>query len=135
MLFAQPAYTEQNGLFANLEGRIQECRKASYPINEAMEDWKIFNLISNSLYQTNLFSDFLSIRELALKEISNFSELDLLPTVHKITNHKSLSEDTNEKVKIKLLDYYYSNAIARASKTMSDCRNININNKKNGTNN
>ena len=125
-------YQGSNGLFANLEGRIQECRKASYPINEAMEDWKIFNLISNSLYQTNLFSDFLSIRELALKEIPNFSGLDLLPTEHKITNHKSLSEDTNEKVKIKLLDYYYSNAIARASKTMSDCRNININNKKMG---
>jgi len=135
VVLPSPAYTEQNGLFANLEGRIQECRKASYPINEAMEDWKIFNLISNSLYQTNLFSDFLSIRELALKEIPNFSGLDLLPTEHKITNHKSLSEDTNEKVKIKLLDYYYSNAIARASKTMSDCRNININNKKNGTNN
>ena len=25
---------------------IQECRKASYPTNEAMEDWKIFNLIN-----------------------------------------------------------------------------------------
>ena len=39
------AYTEQNGLYENLEGRVQECKKASYPIGEALEDWKIFNLI------------------------------------------------------------------------------------------
>ena len=31
-------------LYSNLEGRIQECRKASYPPGEALEDWKIFNL-------------------------------------------------------------------------------------------
>ena len=135
VVLPSPAYTEQDGLFANLEGRIQECRKASYPVNEAIEDWKIFNLITNHLYQTNLFSDFLSIRKLVVKEIPNFSGLDLLPTKNKTTNHKSLSENTNEKIEIKPLDYYYSNAIARASKTMSDCRNINISNKKNGTNN
>jgi hypothetical protein len=38
-------------------------------------------------------------------------------------------------MQIRPIDYYYSNAIARASKTMSDCRDIGINNKKNGTNN
>ena len=41
------AYTEKEGLYSNLEGRVQECRKASYPTGEALEDWKIFNLISN----------------------------------------------------------------------------------------
>ena len=49
-----------------------------------MEDWKIFNLINNSLYKSNLFDDFLSIRKLALKEIPNFSEIDLLPKKNKI---------------------------------------------------
>ena len=42
-------YTEQNGLYENLEGRVQECKKASYPIGEALEDWKIFNLIIKKL--------------------------------------------------------------------------------------
>ena len=32
-----------------LEGRVQECKKASYPIGEALEDWKIFNLILKKL--------------------------------------------------------------------------------------
>jgi NADH-quinone oxidoreductase subunit G len=128
------AYTEQDGLFENLEGRVQECRKASYPTNEALEDWKIFNLINHSLNSSNLFPDYLSIRKLALQEIPRFSEIDMLPNKKKIVNLGTSLEATNEKINIKHIDYYFSNSIARASKTMSDCRNISQNNKKNGTN-
>jgi len=129
------AFTEQNGLFLNLEGRTQECRKASYPTNEALEDWKIFNLINQSLNSSNLFSDFLSIRKLALQEIINFSEIDSLPEKKKLVIAKTLLEATSEKINIKHIDYYFSNSIARASKTMSDCRNVINDNKKNGTDN
>jgi NADH-quinone oxidoreductase subunit G len=135
VILPSPAYTEQDGLFINLEGRIQECRKASYPTNEAMEDWKIFNLINNSLYKTNLFDNFLSIRKLALQDIPMLSGIDSLPLKNKVNNNETSSVFTNEKMQIRPIDYYYSNAIARASKTMSDCRDIGINNKKNGTNN
>jgi NADH-quinone oxidoreductase subunit G len=135
VILPSPSYTEQDGLFENLEGRIQECRKASYPTNDALEDWKIFNLINNSLNKVNLFDNFLSIRELAIKEIPNFSEIGLLPKKNKISSKESLAIISNEKIKIKPIDYYFSNSIARASKTMSDCRNVIYNNKKNGTNN
>lgn len=135
VILPSPAYTEQDGLFENLEGRLQECRKASYPTSEAMEDWKIFNLISKNLYKSNLFNDFLSIRKLALKEIPMFSEIDFLPIKNKIINHGSKTLAVSEKIEIRPIDYYYTNAIARASKTMSDCRNIINSNKKNGTNN
>jgi NADH-quinone oxidoreductase subunit G len=135
VILPSPAYTEQDGLFSNLEGRVQECRKASYPANESMEDWKIFNLISTNLYKSNLFDDFLSIRKLALKEIPMFSEIDLLPLKTLVNDNKASTAGANEKIEIRPIDYYYSNAVARASKTMSDCRNININNKKSGTNN
>jgi len=128
------AYTEQNGLFENVEGRIQECRKASYPANKALEDWKIFNLVNYSLTNSNLFSDFSSIRKLALQEIPNFTSIDLLPRKNKPVKVNTLLEAINEKIDIKEIDYYFSNSIARASKTMSDCRNISNNNKKNGTN-
>jgi NADH-quinone oxidoreductase subunit G len=128
------AYTEQSGLFENLEGRIQECRKASYPTNESLEDWKIFNLINYSLNNENLFSDFSSVRKSALLEIPNFSEIDLLPKRNKLIKINTSIEATSEKINIKDIDYYFSNSISRASKTMSDCRNIFNDNKKNGTN-
>jgi NADH-quinone oxidoreductase subunit G len=135
VILPSASYTEQNGLFENLEGRIQECRKASYPANEALEDWKIFNLINYTFDSSDLFSDFLSVRKLALQEIPNFTEIDELPKT-KIPAMTNVSiEASSEKINIKNIDYYYSNSIARASKTMSDCRNIFNDNKRNGTNN
>ncbi len=133
IILPSAAYTEQNGLFENLEGRIQECRKASYPTNEALEDWKIFNLINHSLNNSNLFSDFLTIRKLALQKIPNFSEIDLLPKKNKTIKINTLLDVISEKINIKHIDYYFSNSISRASKTMSDCRNISKVSKKNGT--
>ena len=135
VILPSPTYTEQDGLFINLEGRVQECRKASYPTNEAKEDWKVFNIISNKLFKSNLFDDFLSIRKLALKVVPMFVGIDLLPEKNTEIIKKNSSTTTNEKIEIKPIDYYYSNAIARASKTMSDCRNVINKNKKDGTNN
>jgi Domain of unknown function (DUF1982). len=40
------------------------------------------------------------------------------------------SEFFNENVEIDKLDYYFSNAIARSSKTMSDCKIARSNNHK-----
>ena len=40
----------------------------------------------------------------------------------------------NETVLIKQLDYFYTNSISRASKVMHECRQINQNLKKTGTN-
>ena len=54
---------------------------------------------------------------------------------------KNINDNTNipvvdfieEKIILDLNDYFYSNVIARASKTMSECRNIKIKSKKTGT--
>ena len=42
-------------------------------------------------------------------------------------------EFINESIYVDDLDYYHSNAIARASKTMSECKNLSSNIKKTGT--
>ena len=46
---------------------------------------------------------------------------------------KQKNEFVNEKISVRDIDYYYSNVIARASKTMSECRNSLIKLKKTGT--
>ncbi len=127
VILPSPAYTEQNGLFINLEGRVQECRKASYPPGESLEDWKIFNLILNSLKKERFCNNLDDLKKATLKEIKNFSDIDLLPKTVPKENKKISSEFNNETISINKIDYYFSNAIARASKTMSDCRRINSN--------
>ena len=42
-------------------------------------------------------------------------------------------EFKEEKICVDDIDYYHSNAIARASKTMTECKNLSINIKKTGT--
>ena len=44
LVLPSAAFTEQNGLYENLEGRVQECKKASYPIGEALEDLSLIHI-------------------------------------------------------------------------------------------
>ena len=50
--------------------------------------------------------------------------------MNKVTNKK---EFVNEDLRIEFRDYYFSNVIAKASKTMLDCNNSKINVKRTGT--
>ncbi len=135
IILPSPCYTEQNGLYINVEGRVQECRKASYPTGESKEDWKIFNLINKKLNNSNLFKDHEELRNCTIKELNNFTGIDLLPEKKVTQNiYKKNLNFIEEDLVIKKIDYYYTNAISRSSKTMSDCRAVHLENfKKNGT--
>ena len=134
IILPSATYTEQEGLFENLEGRVQECKKASYPIGEALEDWKIFNRIIKKM-GLNDSTNFDQLRKEVLNFIPNFSELNELPKNVESKNSKIQSNFVSEKITIRELDYYYTNSISRSSKTMSECRQIRQKIKKDGTNN
>ncbi len=135
LVFPSAAFTEQNGLYENLEGRIQECKKASYPIGEALEDWKIFNLILKKLGKNENLSKIDLLRKEVLSSIPNFTKINDLPNFSDKEFENVSSEFFSEEINIKELDYFYSNSISRASKTMSECRQIRQKLKKTGTNN
>ena len=131
IILPSPAYTEQNGLFINLEGRLQKCLKASYPPGSSKEDWKIFNSIYKKIRNNFLFKNFQELRKDTLNKIKEHSNYDLLPN----TNLKIIGSEKgdffDEDIVIDQTDYYFSNAIARSSKTMSDCKNERNNKNKN----
>ena len=110
------AYTEKNGLFINLEGKLQNAYKASYPPGDAKEDWIIFKIISDMMKKPFNHSTVESIRESINRKIkSNIDTKDI-----KINNVDFVESD----ITIRTLDYYYSNTIARSSKVMNECRQI-----------
>ncbi len=120
------AFTEQDGCYTNLEGVIQKAYKATYPPGEAKEDWKIINELSNYISGKYLYDSKDSLE----KSMINYLNL------HNSKKNSSLKITNNfvkEKIFIKKVDYYYSNSIARASKTMSECRNEKANLKSTGT--
>ena len=135
IILPSATYTEQNGLYENLEGRIQDCKKASYPIGESLEDWKIFNRIIKKISNKNDQNNFNQLREEVLQTIPNFNKINKLPNQSEIQDTNIQMNFFSEEVVIRELDYYYTNFISRSSKTMSECRQIKLNNKKNGTNN
>ena len=100
-----------------------------------MEDWKIFNLILRKLNKNENLLKFEKLRKEVLDLIPNLSELNRLPIFNENYNTIGSNNFVNEDVKIRELDYFYTNSISRASKTMSECRQIKKDSKKTGTNN
>jgi len=135
IILPSATYTEQNGFYENLEGRLQECKKASYPIGEAKEDWKIFHLILKRLGTNDDSFKFDVLRQEVFSLISNFSNLNDLPNFKIETEEKIETNFFSEEVIINEMDYFYSNSISRASKTMSECRQVKMKVKKTGTDN
>ena len=135
LILPSATYTEQNGLYENLEGRIQECKKASYPIGEALEDWKIFNQIIKKLGSKDYKVKFDELRKEVLETAPNFSGINELPKKSVIKTNNIETSFFSEKIFVRELDYYYTNSISRSSKTMSECRQIRQKIKKDGTNN
>ena len=123
------AYTEQSGYFTNLEGKIQKAYKASYPPGDAKEDWQIINDLAELLNNRKLFNDKEEL------ESSMLNYLKLKKEKNKFAFNQSYDQNdfVNENLKVNYKDYYFSNVIARSSKTMLDCNNSKINFKLTGT--
>jgi len=123
------AYTEQNGYFTNLEGKMQKAYKASYPPEEAKEDWLIINELAEAMNHRKLFNDKDELDSSLLNQINLYIEKN---KSIKFSNAENL-EFKQEILKVNNEDYYYSNAIARASKTMFECKRAKTNFKLTGT--
>ena len=123
------AYTEQDGFYTNLEGKIQKAFKASFPPGSAKEDWIIINELAEKISGKKLFKDKNELDNAMLNFLKIFNEKDL----NKVSSNISNSSFIDEKIEIQNVDYYYSNPIARSSKTMFECRNQKINVKSTGT--
>ena len=110
------AYTEKNGLFINLEGKLQSAYKASYPPGDAREDWIIFKDLANMMKKPLGYNNVKHLRESINKHIQS-----------KINNGVKKTNEVDfieENISVKPIDYYYTNSIARSSKVMSECRQI-----------
>ncbi len=123
------AYTEQSGHYTNLEGKLQKAYKASYPPGDAKEDWEIINNLAELMNNRKLFNDKDEL------ESSMFNYINLKKEKQEsFSNTKvDLINFEDEILKITYKDYYFSNVIARSSKTMLNCNNSKLEVKRTGT--
>ena len=123
------AYTEQSGHYTNLEGKIQKAYKASYPPGDAKEDWQIINDLAEFMNNRKLFNDKDELESSMLNYVNLKKEKQ-----NNLSNNKVIKSNfVGESLKITFKDYYFSNVIARSSKTMLNCNNSKFEVKGTGT--
>ena len=123
------AFTEQSGHYTNLEGRIQKAYKASYPPGDAKEDWQVINDLAEVMNKKKLFND----KEELESSMFNYLKLKKEKNYSNLTNETEQNNFENDNLMVKFKNYYFSNVIARSSKTMVECNNSKIDLKKTGT--
>ena len=123
------AYTEQSGHYTNLEGKLQKAYKASYPPGDAKEDWQIINDLAELRNNRQLFND----KDELESSMFNYLKMNKDQQNTELEDKLNESDFADEFLKVDYKDYYFSNVIARSSKTMLECNNAKVELKKTGT--
>ena len=129
------AYTEKNGLYVNLEGRVQSAFKASFPPGNAKEDWKILRALSDVLNKPLKFNTIEQLRSKMFEFNPALQRTDQLPLIDVNALNVENVEVIDSKVNYLPIDYYHSNEIAKSSKTMLECKIARQSLQKTGTEN
>ena len=112
-----------------MEGKLQKAYKASYPPGDAKEDWQIINDLAEVMNNRKLFND----KDELESSMFNYLKVNKDQRISELDHELNESDFTDEFLKVDYKDYYFSNVIARSSKTMLECNNAKIDLKKTGT--
>lgn len=126
VIFPSAAYTEQNGTYVNTEGRVQMARRAHFPLGEAREDWAIIRALSDRVGKKLAYDDLFSLRQAMIEEAPVLGRIDQGPSQKDATSFdlKAVGvpgEMSNEPFTSSVRNFYLTNPVARASKTMAEC--------------
>ena len=112
------AYTEENGLFVNTEGRPQLAQRAGFAPGDAKENWAILRALSAELRATLSYDSLAQLRQVLIAEFPHLSMIDQVPNnVWSIEASGKLGKGIFD---VAVSDYYLSNPIARASVLMAE---------------
>ena len=117
------AYTEKDGSYINLEGRLQYSQRATFPPGEAKEDWAIIRALSDKLGIKLNFDNLAQLREIMFssKKMLQFDE-NSYSSKPKI---KTKSDFKSSKLKHENKNFFMSCPISRCSSTMAECSQVN----------
>ncbi|MEM9811071.1 MAG: NADH-quinone oxidoreductase subunit NuoG [Pseudomonadota bacterium] len=112
------AYTEEQGLFVNTEGRPQIAERAGFPPGGAKENWAIIRALSAELDQTLPFNSIAELRKALIAEIPHFGAVGEVAEGSIGVLEAGPLEDTP--FLSPMTDHYRTNPILRASTVMAD---------------
>jgi NADH-quinone oxidoreductase subunit G len=117
------AYTEKDALYVNTEGRVQMGLRASFPPGEAREDWAILRALSAHLGQALPYDSLDQLRAKLRSENEIFTEIDVAPVAEwGPFGTEGAMSDTGFGTTVE--NFYMTDPISRASKTMAECTEV-----------
>ncbi len=129
IILPSAAFAECDGIYVNLEGRVQMAQKCVFPKGDAREDWAIFRALSEYLGDPLPFDDLHKLRHKLFSDYPHLRHIGGLPSPKKFS-HADIAKSVKKgkalngvALSYKPFDFYQTDVIARASKTMQECSN------------
>ena len=118
IILPSAAYTEENGLFVNTEGRPQLALRAGFAPGEAKENWAILRALSAELGATLPYDSLAQLRQALVAEVPHLAQVDEVVenTPQPLPTEPLGQADFRPAIK----DFYLTNPIARASQLMAE---------------
>jgi NADH-quinone oxidoreductase subunit G len=112
------AYTEENGLFVNTEGRPQLAMRAGFAPGEAKENWAILRALSAELGAQQPWDNLGQLRQALIEAVPHLAQIDEVPENE--WNRIPLRKPAKAALRNAVTDFYLTNPIARASTLMGE---------------
>jgi NADH-quinone oxidoreductase subunit G len=112
------AYTEEQGLFVNTEGRPQLALRASFAPGEAKENWAILRALSAEMDATLPFDSLAQLRKALVKDVPHLAKIDTVP--ENDWQVEPAGKLGKAEFRNAITDFYLTNPIARASSLMAE---------------
>ncbi len=118
LILPAAAWTEEQGLFVNTEGRPQLALRACFPPGEAKENWAILRALSGELGQALPWDSLGELRRALVEEVPHLGAIDQVPE----NDWQPLKPKKPGKAAFRnaLGDFWLTNPIARASQLMAE---------------
>lgn len=112
------AWTEENGLFVNTEGRPQLALRASFPPGEAKENWAILRALSAELGATLPYDSLAQLRAKLVEAVPHLKDIDQVPK-NAWAPVEGANGGTGDFAGV-IVDHYLTNPILRAAPLMGE---------------
>jgi NADH-quinone oxidoreductase subunit G len=112
------AYTEEDGVFVNTEGRPQMALRAGFAPGQAKENWAVLRALSAETGSTLPFDSLAALRRGLVKEVPHLAQIDDVPQNHwTIVTAGAMGEAAFQ---LAIKDFYLTNPVARSSSLMAE---------------
>ena len=118
------AYTEKTGIYVNTEGRPQFAERAVFPPGDAREDWSILRALSDPLGAKLPFDSLTQLRAALAAAYPFLVRFDAVTPADAgvFASIAALGGAVDKAPFVPAVsDFYFTNPIARASRTMAEC--------------